>query len=72
MKHGLLLGLVGWCVLAASCNSGGVSAGATEETPTPEESPTGTETPSATPTPSNTHEIRFVALGDTGTGSWST
>lgn len=62
------LGLVGFVgMVATGCNSGGVSAGATEGTPTPEASPT--ETPSVTPTPPPTGStIRFVALGDTGTG----
>ena len=67
MRHGLLLALVGTLGLVAACNTGGVSSGgATGETPTPDETPT--ETATATPTPSNNHEIRFVALGDTGNG----
>ena len=64
-----LVAVLGFASMASvACNNGGgVSTGATDETPTPE--PTETETPSVTPTPVvDLHEFRFVALGDTGKG----
>lgn len=65
-----IVGLVSVLVLSAvACNEGNVNSGATEEETPATETPTGTETPSVTPTPvADLHEVRFVALGDTGNG----
>ena len=55
---------------AAACNSPSTTGSATtDETPDPTETPEETPNPTATPTPAPASVIRFVAFGDTGSGS---
>ena len=66
---GLLAILAASSAVASACGSeGSTSGGATNETPDPTNTP-GNETPAPTSTPSAGDVIRFVAIGDTGTGS---